>query len=125
MRTRTKKAEPERHWDSTLPSTVIDGITFTPLTSSFALLHEGETMQHCVASYADLCQSNRYRVFTVCDADGKRSTLGITINERGNKARWDQHYGKCNSAVSAKVKAAGKKLVTAYNRALLAAPASP
>ena len=59
-----------------------------------------------------------------CDADGKRLTLGITINERGNKARWDQHYGKCNSAVSARVKAAGKKLVTAYNRALLAAPAS-
>ena len=124
MRTRKKKAEPERHWDSALPSIVIDGITFTPLTSSFALLHEGETMQHCVASYADLCQSNRYRVFTVCDADGKRSTLGITINKRGDEARWDQHYGKCNSAVSARVKAAGKKLVTAYNRALLAAPVS-
>ncbi|EHM51859.1 PcfJ domain-containing protein [Cardiobacterium valvarum] len=124
LRTRKKKAGPERRWDSALPLIVIDGITFTPLTSSFALLHEGETMQHCVASYADLCLSNRYRVFTVCDADGKRSTLGITINERGNKARWDQHYGKCNSAVSARVKAAGKKLVTAYNRALLAAPAS-
>ena len=118
MQTWKKAVGPVRHWDSALPSTVIDDITFIPLTSNLALLHEGETMQHCVASYADLCLANRYRVFTVCDADGKRSTLGMTINERGDKARWDQHYGKCNSAVSARVKAAGKKLVTAYNRAL-------
>lgn len=118
IQTRKKGGGSVRHWNSVLPSTVIDGITFTPLTSSLALLHEGKTMQHCVASYTDLCLSNRYRVFTVCDADGKRSTLGIAINERGDKAKWDQHYGKCNTAVSARVKAVGKKLITAYNKAL-------
>lgn len=85
-------------WDSALPETVINGITFTPLTDTRALAQEAYEMKHCVSSYADLCINGTYRVFAVQDAQHGRSTLGIYLD--AGAIGIDQHRGRYNGRLA-------------------------
>lgn len=103
-------------WDSALPETVINGITFTPLTDTRALAQEAYEMKHCVSSYADLCINGTYRVFAVQDAQHGRSTLGLYLD--AGAIGIDQHRGKYNGRVAGEVMAASEKLCGLYATAL-------
>ncbi|MDL2227228.1 PcfJ domain-containing protein [Deltaproteobacteria bacterium OttesenSCG-928-M10] len=85
-------------WDSPLPKTTIGNVVVRPLDSSQALIQEGQTMRHCVSSYVPQCLRG-YRIFSLTEPDGTRSTLGLRPSQEGWQL--DQHYGVGNSRVSA------------------------
>ncbi|WP_020406884.1 PcfJ domain-containing protein [Hahella ganghwensis] len=103
-------------WGSLINETMIDKVLFVPLNCSKSLAVEGYELDHCVGDYAELCYQGRYRVFSVQEPDGKRSTLGIEIEQ--SKASWDQHECKYREQPSVKALQAGYKLVEAYQNAL-------
>lgn len=101
-------------WDSPLPETTIDDVVVRPLDSNHALIQEGQTMQHCVSAYVPQCLKG-YRVFSLTDPDGTRSTLGFRPSRDGWQL--DQHYGVGNSRVSAVSAQAAKHLLLMCNSA--------
>lgn len=103
-------------WCSALPETCIDDRRFTPLDSHQVLALEGYQLHHCIGAYADQCYAGQYRVFSVRDPNGPRSTLGMVIQR--NKAIWDQHRGNYNGPVADQTVLAGHRLVTLYQQAL-------
>lgn len=103
-------------WASLVPENIIDEIMFTPINDSRALAVEGYEMHHCVGQYAGWCHRGKYRVFSVKEPDGSRSTLGFEIRRR--KVLWDQHMGKYNGPISPAALDAGKQLAGAYQQAL-------
>lgn len=107
-------------WTSVLPPTIIDDIIFTPLNDSRALAMEGFDLDHCVGDYDVRCQRDFYRVYSVLEPDGVRSTLGFKIT--GGTVLWDQHQAKYRKQPSKSAQDAGKKLCIAYQRAMTAAP---
>lgn len=107
-------------WTSILPPTIIDDIIFTPLNDSRALAMEGFDLDHCVGDYDVRCQRDFYRVYSVLEPDGVRSTLGFKIT--GGSVLWDQHQAKYRKQPSKSAQDAGKKLCIAYQRAMTVAP---
>lgn len=105
-------------WDVLIGQTVIDGVSFTPLDSVRSLFLEGQQQHHCVGNYAAYCIRGQYRVFSVEEADGTRSTLGLDLNAEG---AWsvDQHRGVCNGPVSKKAQRAGRELAVRYQQAAI------
>lgn len=103
-------------WASLVPETVIDEIVLTPLNDSRALAVEGYAMHHCVGQFAGLCHRGKYRVYSVNEPDGNRSTLGFEV--RGRTVIWDQHMSKFNGPVSPAAHQAGRQLVAIYQLAL-------
>ena len=101
-------------WDTPLPETTIDDIVVRPLSSNHALIEEGHAMQHCVASYVPHCRLKGYRVFSLTEPDGIRSTLGIIPGRKGWQL--DQHYGVGNSPVSAAATQAAKELLSSATK---------
>jgi hypothetical protein len=101
-------------WNSAVPETVIEGITFTSLNTSREVAVEGYEMHHCVGQYTRMCHTGKYRVYSVLEPDGSRSTLGFGI--KGKKALWDQHMSKYNGSISPAAHAAGLKLATLYQQ---------
>ena len=96
-------------WDSPLLETTINDIVVRPLNSNHALIEEGQIMRHCVSSYVPQCRLKGYRVFSLTEPDGTRSTLGLMPGRKGWQI--DQHYGVGNGSVSVgAIKAAGKIL---------------
>lgn len=109
-------AESNAVWQSLVPATSIDGITFTPLNTAADLAAEGHSQRHCVGGYVHVCASGSYRAYSVAEPDGRRSTLGLSVDRRG---RWsiDQHRGTCNGAISAAAARAGRHLLRLYQEA--------
>lgn len=105
-------------WDSLLGETVIDDVLLTPLNSVKDVAVEGYRQHHCVGSYTHECVQGHYRVYSVLEPDGTRSTLGLWLDEVG---RWSvqQHRGKFNGAVSVEAARAGRELVIRYQQAHL------
>lgn len=103
-------------WSSLIKETEFDGVTFTPLENSKDLAVEGYQMHHCVRQYAGYCQSGKYRVFSVVDAEGIRSTLGLSI--KGSKVVIDQHMGKYNGEITQSARNAGLKILSLYDAAM-------
>lgn len=100
-------------WKSLLGDMDIDGVTCSPLSSRHALLKEGYVQHHCVGSYDNRCIEGIYRVFSLEDRKGNRSTLGIALSP---DRRWivDQHYGKYNGVISDEAKKAGEEISLRY-----------
>ncbi len=100
-------------WKSLLGDMDIDGVTCSPLSSRHALLKEGYVQHHCVGSYDNRCIEGIYRVFSLEDRKGNRSTLGIALSPY---RRWivDQHYGKYNGVISDEAKKAGEEISLRY-----------
>lgn len=106
-------------WNSLVPETIIDGIQFTPLNESRALAIEGYELHHCVETYSRYCFQDLYRVYSVQEPDGSRSTLGIHIDQ--SSASFSQHVASRNASPSIAALEAGKKLIRIYQDALLSA----
>lgn len=91
------------------------GYTFTLLTSQLNIATEGNTMKHCVSSYAHIASKGDYAVFKV---EGKeRATLGITI-DKVNKASLQQCYGQCNKTISDDLRSRLPLIVRKFNDTL-------
>lgn len=103
-------------WEPVLAEVVIDGISFKALTTPKELALEGYELHHCVGSYAAACLRNQYRVYSVAEPGGARSTLGLSL-EAGS-VNWSQHRGPCNHPVSEAAEQAGPKLVEALRAAI-------
>lgn len=69
-------------WDSALPECEINGFTFSPLTSAWALANEGYDMNHCVGLYTQWCLKGVSRIFAVQSAEAPRATLEIRVDKR-------------------------------------------
>ncbi|MGZ1522238.1 PcfJ domain-containing protein [Xanthomonas citri] len=102
----------EQRWHAHIPEFVEDGIHFHAITDSKHMALEGYEMKHCVGSYTGACIDGRYRVYSVVEADGTRSTLGLSI--KGKNVSVEQHRGKHNGPVSPSAQSAGLKLASAY-----------
>ena len=109
-----------REWTSALPETEIDGVTFTPLTSSYQLAVEGYEMHHCVGDYDRYCADGNARIFAVRDASGARYTLELIMqNSKPKKVEVRQLEGYCNDVpVPDLVKGAAKVLAGMYKQAM-------
>jgi hypothetical protein len=91
------------------------GYTFTLLTSQLDIATEGNTMKHCVSSYARTASNGDYAVFKV---EGKeRATLGIVI-DNVNKASLQQCYGYCNTMVCDDLRSVLPLIVRMYDDTL-------
>lgn len=92
--------------------------TFTLLTSQLDIATEGNTMRHCVSSYAHTASKGDYAVFRV---EGKeRATLGLSINTRieVDKASLQQCYGYCNQTISDDLRSTLPLIVRKFNDTL-------
>lgn len=103
-------------WESLVPEKAIDDIVVTPLNSSREVALEGYRQHHCVGGYAQDCASGYYRIYTVVEPDGTRSTLGLWL-ESGDKWSIEQHRGKFNGAISPPARSAGEELLRLYQKA--------
>lgn len=83
--------------------TADNGFTAEILDNAFAIRTEGDRMKHCVGSYSERVQDQKYLVVSIKDSDGKNySTLGcyLRIDEDGYvEASFNQHYRHCNKRV--------------------------
>lgn len=102
-------------WVSLLEGQEIDGYSVTPLTTSQALSREGREMHHCVGDYDGDCAEGYFRIFSVTDPSGARSTLCIQHTSDG---RWtvQQMYGVCNELVPPETEKIGKKVAKLYSQ---------
>ncbi|WP_233268282.1 PcfJ domain-containing protein [Pantoea sp. BAV 3049] len=84
------------------------------ITTFKDLCREGGEMEHCIASYADLCASGRYLAFSVLH-NNERATLGLSRIEQTILYRFDQMRGINNEAVSRSMLIKGKKILKEVN----------
>jgi len=101
-------------WESLLGETVIDGLKITPLLTGLDLYNEGRAMRHCVGTYALRCQYAGWRVFSLWEEDGTRSTLSLKPGDDGFTI--DQHYGPENRPVSPAAARAAREVCRLYNQ---------
>lgn len=98
----------------------VGGYIFTRLNSPLEVRTEGDSMRHCVGSYATVCAQGTYRVYTV-EKGNERATLGITRPNRFSlfdpSEGWSfqQCYGFANKSVSQELRDAAYKLVSKLN----------
>jgi hypothetical protein len=103
-------------WGSLVGKTEIAGVRIRPLTSKAALKAEGRKMHHCVASYASRCARLSFRIFSLTEESGIRSTLCICP---GRSGRWRvyEHSGFKNSRVSLRAAKAANTVCRLYGEA--------
>ncbi|MBW3779593.1 hypothetical protein GL272_22235 [Aeromonas veronii] len=87
------------------------------LTSQVELRAEGNTMEHCIASYQEMCASGDYLAFSI-KTDLGRATLGVSRFDTNSGFRLDQIRGFRNSAVSRDVEKIGREIVERINSTL-------
>lgn len=84
------------------------------LTSQVLLRSEGEVMEHCIASYRELCARGEYLAFSI-KTEQERATLGVSRFDAEGAFRFDQIRGIRNSAVSRDLERMGRKMVERIN----------
>lgn len=106
-------ADRNRRWTSLVEDCEIDGFQVRALTTSAALLVEGYQMHHCVDSYDGWCYQGVFRIFSLTDPQGMRSTLCI---EQADHGRWvvQQVRSTCNAAVPKTTLAAARQVAKRY-----------
>lgn len=92
---------------------------FEALTSAAQLLEEGEAMQHCVGTYANLCRGGVNRIYSVRGRKtGQRiATFSVHYGDHGNgKLAWacEQLSGVKNAEVQADMMIAADAVLRAY-----------
>lgn len=107
-----------REWSSLVPEQTILDCRVRPLCKYDQVVTEGGEMAHCVGSYAWQCAKDRYRVFSITEPDGTRSTLGISLYD--DTAMFDQVQGWRNSKPSELVRKVAEKIVAMYVEAIAA-----
>ena len=76
--------------------------TITQLCSVNALINEGRSMKHCVASYAGRCSTGASAIFHVSGykkQDKSHAVSNATVEVNPNECSIRQIRGKCNAAV--------------------------
>ena len=101
-------------WESLLGETVIDGLKVTPLVTGMALYNESLEMRHCVITYAPHCVNEGWRIFSLEEAGGARSTL--SLKPESNGLAIDQHKGPDNRPVSPAAARAAREVCRLYNQ---------
>jgi hypothetical protein len=107
-----------KEWTSLIQEQDILECRIRPLDKYEEVTNEGGEMSHCVASYAPRCARGRYRVYSITEPDGTRSTLGIYIDN--GVAFFDQVQGYRNVRPSELVQKVADKVVALYDEALAA-----
>lgn len=97
---RKRKQKRIRTWDSSLLSAEIGPYVFVALTDSGALKAEGRRMQHCVATYIDICRMNAARIFSVRDAISGQPVATLSLIWIDDYWRIDQLKGLRNAEVA-------------------------
>ncbi|MRU28315.1 PcfJ domain-containing protein [Xylella fastidiosa] len=105
-------------WESILPECEIDGYKVHPLTTSEDLNLEGYQMHHCVGNYDDWCERGDFRIFSLVDPAGIRSTLCIEQTDTG---QWfvQQVRGTCNASVTKVTHAISRAVAKRYTDAVI------
>lgn len=62
-------------WHTHLPNYEENGVTFSALLSSNALIQEGQAMMHCVGSYSTKCKNGRTLIYAISERDERLGTL--------------------------------------------------
>jgi hypothetical protein len=102
------------HWDSGLTTTAFGGYRFSALSDSYALWHEGLTMRHCIADYAERCVDDGLRVFHLqSETSRSRWTLALAPD---SEDEWRVHEmrGPRNKLADADVRAVAAAWALAY-----------
>jgi hypothetical protein len=107
-----------RKWSSLVPEQSILDCRVRPLGKHEEVVIEGEEMAHCVGSYTSRCARDRYRVYSITEPNGTRSTLGINL--LAGSAIFDQVQGQGNSRPSELVRRVAEKVVAMYVTAMAA-----
>jgi hypothetical protein len=115
---RSARTSRNLRWESLLPHCEIDGYQVHPLTSSEALDLEGYQMHHCVGGYDGWCHRGEFRIFSLVDPVGARSTLCIEQTDAG---QWlvQQVRGTCNASVSKATHALSRIVAKRYSEAAI------
>lgn len=87
---------------------VVEGCTFTPITSNLELMLEGVEMDNCVYSFRDDMESDCYLVFKVVLGD-ERASVGYLLDEEELAVELDQVVLRSNKRVSNELFAIAKK----------------
>lgn len=114
-----RSTETNQSWESLVMDLDVDGVTLAPLNSTKEIILEGHRLHHCVGGYDRECLSGLYRVYTMIEPDGTRSTIGLRLDQ-GKRWTIDQHRGKYNGGVSEVARNAGEHLLGLYQQAFVA-----
>jgi len=95
-----RKRKRVRTWGSSLQSAEIGPYVFVALTDSAALKTEGRQMQHCVATYIDICRGDIARVFSVRDTISERPVATLSLIWIDDYWHLDQLKGVRNAEVA-------------------------
>jgi hypothetical protein len=101
-------------WESGLTATEFGGYRINALSDSYALWHEGLTMRHCIADYAERCVDDGLRVFHLqSDTSRSRWTLALAPD---SEDEWRVHEmrGPRNKLADANVRAIAAAWALAY-----------
>ena len=113
---RREMAEDENAaWESLLGPLEMEGIKIKPLVTGLELYNEGREMRHCIVSYAQRCLEFGYRIFSLIEPDGRRSTLSLRPSSSGVFVL-DQHKGPENAPASRAAARAARKICGLYTR---------
>ena len=110
---REQAEEANAAWESLLEETVIDGLKIKPLVTGHDLYKEGREMRHCVSSYTWRCLNDGYRIFSLLEANGTRSTLSLRPKSCEDFVI-DQHKGLANGRVSLAASKAAREVCRLY-----------
>ena len=113
------RSDPSAVWDSAISETLhIDDHQAVPLTTGLMLIEEGQIMSHCVATYANACQTGGSRIFSIRTSD-KHETHVATLELVPFNKRWhvNQLLGPRNRSVTRRIQAVGQRVATLYNAA--------
>lgn len=103
-------------WVSLVGQMTVDGCLVIPLTDVESVVEEGAAMHHCVGGYALPCSKDRYRIFSIVEPDGTKSTLGISVSRE--TAEFDQVRGSGNGPVSERVRRIAEYVTAMYAQAV-------
>lgn len=106
-----------REWKSLMETTVIDGITITPLTSESALKSHGNEMDHCVGGYTEECLENTSNILKLIDAQNGKSTLELVYVK--DKIKIQAHKGEYNSFPNERHRKAALELLRQINEGII------
>ena len=117
---------PAASWESLIPETVINDVTFTPVTRGRELINLGSTMRNCIGSYVTRCVQGTCRIFLATTPTRAYAALEIRID--GDTCYQGQLEAPRRGSPPVRARKAAQQLVDLYQQALTkpaSGPASP
>ncbi len=104
-------------WHELFTETVLDGVTFTCLTTDESLKKEGTQLGHCVGGYADRCKRNDCHIVRAMTPNGERAT--IELHSYNGVFFINQSKSTRNAEPTLQIQQASQKLLAAINQGTL------